>query len=302
MNPDSQQLRETFQDALRRPKPAPAQQEPPKVGPLADRQPDRTSFLLSLARIRPDPDQVRKRNKSEEDEKVRDLAKSIADIGIQNPLIVRYLPLEDMYKLIAGERRYAAAKFLGLKQVPVKLKDADDKLARRLQLHENIHRADLTPLELSRALHAMLADGETPDSLATFLSKSPSFVHKSLAIGQNLSPSAQAFAEENADRFADLELLYDVAQTPPAEHEPILRRIASEGLNRASVRKITAPLKEIRETRPTKRGRKAGTRAYARRFPVSHRVIVTVTFPKATATDAEIRAALKEALASTQAD
>jgi ParB family chromosome partitioning protein len=158
-----QRLKETFAEAMRRPE-RPALTPGVEHGPTASRRPDRSSFLLRLDRIRPDPDQVRTQNKGADDEEVKELAASIREVGIENPLLIRYLRDEDIYELIAGERRYAAATLAGLEEVPVKLIDADAKTVRRLQLHENVHRANLTPMELGHALQQLVSDGETPES------------------------------------------------------------------------------------------------------------------------------------------
>src|SRR5712691_1027849 len=145
-----QRLKATFQDAIRRPDRA-ATAHAVEHGPTAGRRPDRSLFILPIDRIRPDQDQVRTRNKSVTDAEVCELAASIKAVGIENPLTVRYLRDQDVYEIIAGERRYTAAKLVGLSEVPVKLIDADETMVLRLQLHENIHRANLIPLELAAA-------------------------------------------------------------------------------------------------------------------------------------------------------
>ena len=122
--------------------------------------------------------QVRKENKLETDPEVIELAESIRDVGLLEPINVRYLPEGDFYQVVAGERRYVAARLAGLTEVPVKLLDLEPSQIRRLQLIENIHRADLTPLELSEALHSLLADGSTVDDLSKLLHKSKPYVQK----------------------------------------------------------------------------------------------------------------------------
>ena len=132
---DQELQRAAFRDAVRR---TSRLADPPSVehGPTADRRPDRSVFLLAIDRIRPDSKQVRTHNKDTADAEVCELAESIKAVGIENPLTVRYLREEDIYQLIAGERRFAAAKLAGLRELPVKLIDADENMARRLQLHE----------------------------------------------------------------------------------------------------------------------------------------------------------------------
>ena len=92
--------------------------------------------MLSIDRTRLDVDLVRTRNKS--DREVRELADSVMAVGIENPLTVRYLRDQDIYEIIAGERRYNAAKLAGLVEVPVKLIEADESTVRRLQRGQSL--------------------------------------------------------------------------------------------------------------------------------------------------------------------
>ncbi|MFO0966112.1 MAG: ParB/RepB/Spo0J family partition protein [Gemmataceae bacterium] len=292
------QARATFQDAIRRPKMAPAQPMPTH-GPLAGRKPDPSRFLLPIHRIRPDPSQVRTQNKTAQDEQVRQLAESLKAIGFENPLTVRYLEDEDIYQIAAGERRFAAAKLAGFTDVPVTISDADEAAARRLQLHENIHRADLTPLELANALHALISNGDTPETLAALLCKSPAYVQKALTIARRLSPTAKAIAKDEPDRFNSMDMLYEVAQTPTEHHERLLARIRQDGLTRDEVRQVAAPLKEIAKVeRGSTRGRKAKPRLHTRTIRVETGATVTISFRQDNVTDADVRTALQQALDS----
>lgn len=273
-----QRLKDTFADAMRRPE-RPAPSAAIVHGPLANRRPDKSLFILGISRIRPDPDQVRTRNKGVADEEVRELAESIKAVGLENPLTVRYLRDDDIYELIAGERRFTAAKLAGLEEVPVKLIEADEKAVRRLQLHENVHRANLTPIELGTALLKLLDDGETPDTLARLLCKSPAYVQKSLTVARQLSAPAKKIAEANPQKLSSLDLLYDIAQSPETEHPMLLQRILEEALTRDEVRNITAPLKHIAKLSKGKaRGRRPRAKPIFRKFEVPCDATVTVVF------------------------
>jgi ParB family chromosome partitioning protein len=124
---------------------------------------------IPVAMIRPNPDQPRRRFDSES---IAALAASIADAGLIQPLIVR--PLADgRYELIAGERRWRAAREARLETVPALVRDEDE--ARRLQtaLIENVAREDLNPVDEARACATLIEDlGVTKEELGRRLGRS----------------------------------------------------------------------------------------------------------------------------------
>jgi ParB family transcriptional regulator, chromosome partitioning protein len=124
---------------------------------------------VPVALIRPNPDQPRKRF---DPESITALARSIADAGLVQPLILR--PLADgRFELIAGERRWRAAQEAGLETVPALVRDEDE--ARRLQtaLIENVAREDLNAVDQARACAALVDElGLTKEELARRLSRS----------------------------------------------------------------------------------------------------------------------------------
>ncbi len=101
---------------------------------------------ISLAEIQQSESQPRKRF---DEEQMKTLMKSIEEHGILQPIIV--CPTDKGYKIIAGERRWRAAKQLGLKEIPVNVKNADSMQALELALVENIQREDLNPIEKANA-------------------------------------------------------------------------------------------------------------------------------------------------------
>ena len=105
-----------------------------------------------------------------------ELKDSIAEHGILEPLLVRPNG-DDGYELVAGERRYTAAKELKLEMVPVSIRELDDAQARVLMLLENLQRVDLEPLEEASALEELLKTGDmTQQELARKLGKSQPWV------------------------------------------------------------------------------------------------------------------------------
>ncbi len=106
---------------------------------------------LPIDRIQPNPYQPRKIWKNQD---LNDLSESIKANGVIQPLIVR--KTGEVYELIAGERRLRAAKMAGLSDVPALIRQADDSEMLELALVENIHRADLNPLERAKAYQEYL--------------------------------------------------------------------------------------------------------------------------------------------------
>lgn len=98
---------------------------------------------VPIDHIKPNPDQPRTNFKREE---IEELAASIEKDGLLQPILVRTME-DGTYQIVAGERRWQACRSVGLKSVPVRIKDADDDTALELALIENIQRSDLNPIE-----------------------------------------------------------------------------------------------------------------------------------------------------------
>jgi ParB family chromosome partitioning protein len=142
--------------------------------------------LLEVApgQVRPNPQQPRQRF---EPEALRELADSIAQHGILQPLIVTALPPSDSglqeYQLIAGERRWQAAKLAGLARVPVLVKDASPRSALELALVENVQRADLNAIEEATAYQQLQREfGLTHEDIAQRVGKSRAAVTNALRL------------------------------------------------------------------------------------------------------------------------
>ena len=115
---------------------------PSATEPKADPRTDSAPLEVSVDRITPSPFQPRR---SFDEAKIAELAGSILNQGIIQPLVVR--PKADGFELIAGERRWRAAMKAGLSRVPVVIRDASDHEALQLALVENLQREDLNPIE-----------------------------------------------------------------------------------------------------------------------------------------------------------
>lgn len=116
-----------------------------------------------------------------DDKKLEELASSIREHGVLQPLLVR--KMDNQYELVAGERRLRAAKKAGLKKVPVIFFTADHAKAAEMGLIENIQREDLNVMEEAAAYHEMVEKyGYTQESLARVLGKSRSYIANTLRL------------------------------------------------------------------------------------------------------------------------
>lgn len=145
------------------------QTEPPAEGAVS----------LPLQKIEPNPLQPRKTFDPDE---LASLAESIRMHGIIQPLTVRKLP-SGFYQIIAGERRWRASRAAGLKEVPVRILEADDKLAMELALVENLQREDLNPMEEAAGYKKLMDDyGLTQEQVAARVQKSRPAVTNALRL------------------------------------------------------------------------------------------------------------------------
>ena len=131
--------------------------------------PQQSPLLLPLQKIEPNRLQPRK---NFDEEELSALADSIRQHGVIQPLTVRLLG-SGYYQIIAGERRWRAARLAGLREVPVVVIEADDKKAMELALIENLQRSDLTPIEEARGYQQLIGEyGLTQEQVADRVSKS----------------------------------------------------------------------------------------------------------------------------------
>ena len=141
---------------------------------------DGTLRLLPLQRVEPNPDQPRRDFNEEE---LQALADSIATHGMLQPLTVREISGSEYYQIIAGERRWRAARLAGLTEVPALVVEADDRKAMELALIENLQRQDLNPVEEALGYQSLLSDyGLTQEEAAQRVGKSRPAVANALRL------------------------------------------------------------------------------------------------------------------------
>ncbi len=130
-----------------------------------------------------------------DDEALKSLADSIRAQGVVQPIVVRPSGV-DRYEIIAGERRWRAARLAGLKQIPVVVRVLDERGAMAVALVENIQRADLNPLEEAEALHKLIEEcGLTHEACAEAVGKSRAAVSNLLRL-MELNADVQALVRD----------------------------------------------------------------------------------------------------------
>ena len=135
--------------------------------------------LLPIYKVEPNPDQPRR---DFDEEELQALADSIATHGIVQPLTVRELP-SGYFQIIAGERRWRAARIAGLQDVPAVIMEADDKKTMELALIENLQRQDLNPVEEALGYRTLMEEyGLTQEETAKRVGKSRPAVANALRL------------------------------------------------------------------------------------------------------------------------
>lgn len=147
---------------------------------------------LPIGKVEPRDDQPRV---SFDEEELQELADSIAQYGVIQPITVRRLE-GGYYQIIAGERRWRAARMAGLTEIPVRILEADDKLTAELALVENLQRSDLNPIEEAKGYQSLMHDyGLTQEETARSVGRSRPAVTNAMRL-LNLSPAVRKLVEE----------------------------------------------------------------------------------------------------------
>ena len=147
---------------------------------------------LPIAKVEPRDNQPRT---VFDEEALAELAESIREYGVIQPVTVRKLD-SGYYQLIAGERRWRAARLAGLSEIPARVIEADDKLTTELALVENLQREDLNPVEEAQGYRTLMEEyGLTQDEAAQRVGKSRPAVANALRL-LSLAPEVLQFVEQ----------------------------------------------------------------------------------------------------------
>ena len=217
------------------------------------RDPERSLFLLPADSIRSNPDQPRRAFDLEE---LQELKRSIAQVGLIQPLTVRP-GREGGYELISGERRLRACQLLGLREVPCIVEQVSPEQSALMALVENVQRADLSFWEETEGYRRLLTVyGLGREDLCRRIGKSPAFLSNKLRL-LRLSPAVRAAAEQGAlsERHARCLLSLETEE----EQLQLIERIRREGWSVRQTESFverTAPRpKPLRVLRLSKDGR-----------------------------------------------
>ena len=151
-----------------------------KVSPAkkVKEDPKASEILLKINQVEPNRDQPRKEF---DEDALLELADSIKQFGVLQPLLVQ--KKKDYYEIIAGERRWRAAKMAGIKEIPVIIKDYNDQQVMEISLIENIQREDLNPIEEAMAYKNLMEEFHLKqDEIAEKVSKSRTTVTNSMRL------------------------------------------------------------------------------------------------------------------------
>jgi ParB family chromosome partitioning protein len=161
------------------------------------------------------------------EEQLSALADSIREVGVLQPVLVR--PADDGYELIAGERRWRAARRAGLQAIPALIRTTDDASALEHALVENVHRADLNALEEAAAYQQLIEDfGLTHEQVAARVGRSRVAITNTLRLLQ-LPPAIQKMIQEDTLKGGHARALLGTPDR--AFQEQLARRVVSEGLS-----------------------------------------------------------------------
>ena len=174
-------------------------------------------------------------------EKLRELADSIQAQGVIQPIVVRKLEAENSYEIIAGERRWRASQLAELKQVPVVVKNLDDRTVMAIALIENIQREDLTALEEAEAMRRLQDEfQQTHQQIATALGKSRTAVTNLLRL-LDLAPAVKTLISKGQLEMGHARALLSLDENQQVE---LAEKIVKNNLTVRAVEKAVRELQE----------------------------------------------------------
>ena len=192
--------------------------------------------IIQLSEIQKNPYQPRK---DFSEEKIQELAQSIKENGLIQPIIVRQSPVIG-YEILAGERRYRASIVAGLSEVPVIVKNLSDQDMMVHSIIENLQREDLNPVDEAKAYQSLIDKGFTHADIAEKMGKSRPYITNLVRL-LNLSPSILKEVESGRLSQAHARLLINLSKN---DQENLLKRIQAEDL---SVRQVERLLQEKKQ-------------------------------------------------------
>lgn len=208
---------------------------------VMDNQEEKASLYLPISQVESCAGQPRKQF---DPDALADLADSIREHGIIQPLTVRKLQ-SGYYQIIAGERRWRAARMAGLDQVPAIVIEADDRKAMELAMIENLQREDLNPMEEAEGYRQLMEQYNlTQEETAQRVGKSRSAVANALRL-LNLCPSVRAMVEDGRLTSGHARTILPLSPTLQKKAaDAVLKSDLSVRQTELLVKKLTAEVKE----------------------------------------------------------
>jgi ParB family transcriptional regulator, chromosome partitioning protein len=203
---------------------------------------------LALSRLRPGRYQPRTRM---DEGSLYELAESIKSQGVMQPILVR--PVEGGYEIIAGERRFRAAKLAGLDEVPVLVKVVADEAAAVMALIENIQREDLNPLEEAQGLQRLVNEFQlTHEQAAQAVGRSRSAASNLLRLLQLSEPVQHMLMAGDLDMGHARALL----SLAPAQQVMAAHEISAKKMSVREAERLVARAASTRDSKPTAKSAK----------------------------------------------
>jgi ParB family chromosome partitioning protein len=190
---------------------------------------------VPLSLVSPNPFQPRR---AFDDAELEELANSVKAKGVLQPILVRKLG-DGGYELIAGERRWRAAKLAGLKKVPAIVRPATDAEAMEMALIENLQRKDLNPMEAARAYQRLMKEfGLTQETVARTLGKERPSIANAVRL-LSLQSEVQAWVESDQLSSGHAKVL--LAVSDPEQQVRLGRRAVAERLSVRDLERLVRP-------------------------------------------------------------
>ena len=196
---------------------------------------------LPIEKVEPRSDQPRS---VFDQETLAELAESISQYGLIQPITVRKLA-SGYYQIIAGERRWRASRLAGLKEVPVRIIEADDRRAMELALVENLQREDLNPIEEAKGYKTLIEEyGMTQEEASQSVGKARSSVTNALRL-LNLTPPVMAMLEDGDISAGHARAL--LAVKDEADQLRVATKVVEESLSVRQTENLASKMAELAE-------------------------------------------------------
>ncbi|MEX2659217.1 MAG: ParB/RepB/Spo0J family partition protein [Acidimicrobiales bacterium] len=209
---------------------------------------------VPVGSVRPNPHQPRHHF---DEDTMSSLAASVRELGVLQPVLVRAVE-DDTFEIIAGERRWRAAKRAGLATIPCIVRGADELASLEAAVVENLHRQDLNPMEEAAAYQQLIEDFSlTHDQVATRVGKSRVAISNTLRLFQ-LPPSIQKLVSEGRLSAGHARALLGTPDR--AFQESLAKRIVNEALSVRAVEEAVRSRGELATTAPSATAPSTSTR------------------------------------------